>query len=162
MKYTGTQQTDDFSSCPWTPAATLNSRLWQMALWEQLHTTSIPINWRIFLDRNSQKSTVHLWRHFSVSQWTNPKLLTARSNRFLFGKECIPQELFKSRCTFLYLRQPLRIGRRGTGTFITQISREIGVKTCFVSGTHSEGWSIRELPTLFTQLLKAAWIWLFC
>lgn len=91
-----------------------------MALWEQLHTTSIPINWRIFLDRNSLKSTVHLWRNFSVSQWTNPKhtfLLTARSNRFLFGKECIPQELFKSRCTFSYLRQPLRIDRRGRGTF---------------------------------------------
>lgn len=88
-----------------------------MALWEQLHTTSTTINWRTFLDRNSQKSAVHLKRHFSVSQWRNPKhtfLLTARSNRLA----CLEKTVFhKSWCSFLYLWQPLQLAEEAL--FIT-------------------------------------------
>lgn len=110
-----------------------------MALWEQLHTTSTTINWRTL---ESPKSQQFISRGISLSPSEQTQsthcCLQPGVTDFPVWKKCIPQKLFKSRCSFLYLWQPLQSAEGAQRHFASpQISRKIGVKICFVSGTHS-------------------------
>lgn len=115
----------------WIPANILNSRLWQVAVWDQLRIAPTTTNWRGF-SLNSPNPTIfhiHLWKHFSPSpaHWEIPKHTYIPAYReqeqiFLLGKTCIPQELFQSRCSFSVYNNPCRVAE-GEALFITTDSR---------------------------------------